>query len=566
MRPVGITLLTVYTISGKDGTGIMLYWKKEIFWGDFMKEDRLCLIPYPKRVIRTGGWCESAGNLVVKEQQEENSPERYRLEITQKGILLCGMPAGIFYGKETLRQLRDQFGDRLPCMIILDAPEFSYRGFMLDSSRHFLPVEDIKRLLDAAALLKLNKFHWHLVDDQGWRVEIRKYPKLTETGAKRKRAEFARLSVTEPEETHDFFTQEEIREIVDYAGKRFIDVVPELEIPGHESALLAAYPEYGCEGTDPADRRVQITGGIFRDILCAGREETASFLKDILDEYMELFPYSYLHLGGDEAVKEHWRSCPLCQNKMRELGLPDENALQQWLVRTMAEYLEEKGRHAVVWNDVLRGEKLSSSVAVQVWLGDRDLVREFTKRGGRIIQSSTEACYLDYPYSSIDVRKMLDFDPVPDYLKQNAQQVWGMECPLWTERVPDLERAAYLLFPRLPAMAETAWTGGKATSGLGSVSDENREKGDGAQEELRNEEQKKDDRYQSFRDRYRILQRELLELGLSGAPEKYWNMTPEDAAEDRREWEEMGNTPFLTDFRREEEELLERERAVYGRF
>lgn len=509
--------------------------------GKTMSEEMLCLMPYPKTVIRREGWCQSSTRLSEEVRKEQDSPEGYRLDITEDGIRIVGLPAGIFYGKQTLRQLRDQFGEKIPCLTILDAPQFSYRGFMLDSSRHFLSKEDIKRLLDAAALQKLNKFHWHLVDDQGWRVEIRRYPRLTEVGALRGRAEFAKIP--EPEKTHDFFTREDIQEIVSYAAERFIDVVPELEIPGHESALLAAYPEYGCEGTDPKARHVQITGGIFRDILCAGKEKTQTLLKNILDEYMELFPYDYLHLGGDEAVKEHWRGCPACQKKLHELGLPDENALQQWLVRTMAEYLEEYGRHAVVWNDVLRGEKLSPSVAVQVWLGDKDLVEEFTGRGGRIIQSSTKAFYLDYPYSSIDVKKMLAFPPVPDYLEGKEAQVWGMECPLWTERVPDASRAAYLLFPRLPAMAEKAW------------SFENSENGESDET-----------RFESFCTRYRILQKELEGLGLSGAPEKYWSMTPEAAAEDQREWNDMVDTPFLENFRKEEEALLDGERTVYGRF
>ncbi len=456
-------------------------------------------------------------------------------------------------------------------MEITDAPRFSYRGFMLDSSRHFLPKEDIKRLLDAAALLKLNKLHWHLVDDQGWRIEIRKYPKLTEIGARRGKADFARLS--EPEETHDFFTQDDIREIVAYAAERFIDVVPELEIPGHESALLAAYPEYSCEGTNPGELQVQITGGIFREILCAGNEKTAFLLRDILDEYMELFPYSYLHLGGDEAVKAHWRSCPRCQAKIRELGLSDENALQQWLVRSMADYLEERGRHALVWNDVLRGEKLSPKMAVQMWLGDKDLIEEFTSRGGRIIQSATDFCYLDYPYSTIDVKKIIAFDPVPNYLKDREEQVWGIECPLWAERVTDLKRAAFQLFPRLPAMAEKAWTnvpsGAEGMKNPEDMQNGENKKQDTADEAVANpcEDSYRTDRdYENFCRRYGNLRQELEKMGLEGAPEKYWNMTPEDAARDQKELENLLDTPFLQKFREEEEALLASEREVYGRF
>lgn len=531
----------------------------------------LQLIPYPNEVIRKSGWCRRSDRLQIQEGEVLGNPEGYCLDIREDGIRLAGAPAGIFYGKQTLCQLKDQFGGELPCMEIMDAPHFSYRGFMLDSSRHFLPKEDIKRLLDAAALLKLNKLHWHLVDDQGWRIEIRKYPKLTGIGARRGKADFARLP--EPEETHDFFTQDDIREIVAYAADRFIDIVPELEIPGHESALLAAYPEYSCEGTDPGELQVQITGGIFREILCAGNEKTAFLLRDILDEYMELFPYSYLHLGGDEAVKAHWRSCPRCQAKIKELGLSDENALQQWLVRSMADYLEERGRHAVVWNDVLRGEKLSSKMAVQMWLGDKDLIEEFTSRGGRIIQSATDFCYLDYPYSTIDVKKIIAFDPVPDYLKDREEQVWGIECPLWAERVTDLKRAAFQLFPRLPAMAEKAWMNVPSDAG-GMKNPEDMQNGEKkkqgtAGEAVANpcEDSCRTDRdYEDFCRRYGNLRQELEKMGLEGAPEKYWNMTPEDAARDQKELEDLLDTPFLQKFREEEEALLASEREVYGRF
>jgi len=519
-----------------------------------MNSVELHLIPWPSDVRLTGGThrsdaemtpvCHFTDSSLPEEARRQipgqaaqslplNRDESYRLRVLEDQIIMEGSPCGVFYAKQTLKQLQSQFGNAIPCMEITDQPRFSYRGFMLDSSRHFLPKEFIKTLLDAAALLKLNKFHWHLTDDQAWRIEIRSYPMLTQKGALRGKAHFADLP--EPEETHDYFSQEDIREVVAYAAERFIDVIPELELPGHASALLFACPELACEGAEAS--QVQITGGIFPQILCAGNEETSVFIKHVLDEYMSLFPYPYIHLGGDEAIKAHWRSCPKCQRKIRELGLKDENALQQWLLRQAASYLAAHGRHAVAWNEVLRGEPLPTDVLVQMWHGDEDLIKQFTSRGGKIIQSSTAAYYLDYPYYQTDLSRTLSFDPVPDFLKENESAVIGIEAPLWTERVTNRDRAAFQLFPRLPAAAERAWTTAQAPA--------------------------PSDRFQ---DRYRNLDTLLKQLGLSGAPEEYWDETPALAAEEKAAQARIMNTPFLHSFRRRQDALLDEERKVYGRF
>ena len=516
-----------------------------------MHKNALHLIPYPSELRLTGGTHQPeagmtpvcictdsscAGEVPYKDLPKadlsQDRDESYRLRILEDRIIMEGSLCGLFYARQTLTQLQNQFGDAIPCMEIADRPRFSYRGFMLDSSRHFLPKDFIKTLLDAAALLKLNKFHWHLTDDQGWRIEIRSFPQLTRTGALRGKAHFADLP--EPDETHDYFTQEDIREIVTYAAERCIDVIPELELPGHASALLCACPSLACEGAGVS--QVQITGGIFPDILCAGNEETSLFIKRVLDEYMTLFPYPYIHLGGDEAIKAHWRSCPRCQRRIRELGLKDENALQQWLLREAASYLSEHGRHAVAWNEVLRGEPLSTDVLVQMWHGDEDLIEQFTSRGGKIIQSSTDAYYLDYPYYRTDLARTIAFDPVPVFLKDNPSAVLGIEAPLWTERVTTPERAAFQLFPRLPAAAESAWTGKTSVPAP------------------------------RFQDRYQNLNALLCQMGLNGAPEQYWEQTPAMAAEEKAALERLMDTPFLRAFRHEEDVLLEKERKVYGRF
>ncbi|MBQ9613003.1 MAG: beta-N-acetylhexosaminidase [Lachnospiraceae bacterium] len=472
--------------------------------------------------------------ILPKTEQEGDAPEgSYRLSIRPEGLEIEGTEQGIFYAGQTLRQLLVQFGGELPCLEIRDWPRFAYRGFMLDSSRHFLPKEDVKKLLDAAAAMRLNKFHWHLTDDQGWRIEISKHPELTGKGARRGRAMFADLP--EPEESAGYFSREDIREIISYAAERFIDIVPELEIPGHESALLFSCPELRCENAD-GEPKVQINGGIFKELLCAGNEKTYPFIEEILDEYMELFPYPYIHLGGDEAVKAHWRSCPRCQAKMHALGLKDENAMQQWMVRCFADYLRKHGRHAVVWNEVLRGEALPTDIVVQMWHGDADLGGEFAERGGRIIHSSTDAYYLDYPYFVTDVSKILNFDPVPEYLKNSEQSVFGIEAPLWTERVVDLDRAAFQLFPRLPAVAERAWSPEKACGP------------------------------DTFFSRYTGLQGILEEMGLRGAPEKYWKISEADKAEEFEEYERITKTPHMLRFIEEQERVLQEEIRVYGRF
>ncbi len=517
----------------------------------------LQLVPYPAKVIPAEGVCclpaefadgaggrindltgimtgivTGAGICVTRKKLPEGE-EAYLLQIRPEGITIEGMPQGVFYAVQTLRQLIRQFGTRIPCMEISDHPRFSYRGFMLDSSRHFLPVEDVKKLLDAAAAMKLNRFHWHLTDDQGWRIGIRKYPELAEKGARRGKAMFA--DIPEPEESAGYFTEEDVREIVSYAKERFIEVIPELEIPGHESALLHAYPDLRCLNTGE-ESRVQINGGIFKELLCAGNEKTYTFIEDVLDEYMELFPFPYIHLGGDEAVKAHWRTCPRCQAKMRMMGLPDENALQQWLVRYFADYLRSRGRHAVVWNEVLRGDALPADIAVQMWHGDADLGREFALRGGKIIQSDTQAYYLDYPYFITDLKKTLEFDPVPEYLCGMEDAVMGLEAPLWTERVRDIDRAAFQLFPRLPAAAESAWT----------------------QKESRDPE--------SFPERYEALREVLNKMGLKGAQEKYWSISPEDAAAEKEEYERITKTPHMIRFVEEQENILKEEIRHYGRF
>lgn len=488
---------------------------------------KLNLVPYPKEIHLTGGIASE--NIHITEcEKTMPKKESYLLRIREDEIYIEGDKSGIFYAGQTLRQLQLQFGKELPCLEIIDEPQFTYRGFMLDSSRHFLPKEDVKKIIDVISFFKINKLHWHLIDDQGFRVEIDAYPKLTGVGARRGRSHFG--LVDEYENNSGYFTKEDIREIVAYAGEHMIDVIPEIEIPGHESAMLAAYPEVGCQ-----DKKVQVAtcGGIFDNLICAGKEESFTFVTKVLDELIELFPYEMIHIGGDEACKRRWRDCPDCQRKIKELGLIDENALQQWFVVRVQEYLKKKGKTVIVWNDSLRGEKLPTDFVIQMWMGDKELIADFVSRGGKIIQSSTESFYLDYPYAMWDAHKLLHYKLYPDFL-DNKDAVIGVECPLWAERITNISREFYQMLPRLPVMAECGWT---------------------VEEARRNDD---------FEERYAGIGDYLAKEGICGAPRAYWHISKELAETEMQEHNRTVYTPENIEEFKKQEEMMAQERAIYG--
>ena len=380
---------------------------------------------------------------------------------------------------------------------------FEHRGFMLDVCRHYMPPDEIRTLLRAAALLGLNRMHWHLTDDQGWRLEIRKYPELTEKGSVRGDSFFG--GTPAGERNSGFYTQAEVREMVDYARGLGIGIIPEIEIPGHAAALLAACPRFGCRRGGTGERwrdRVEIGGGIFPSLVCAGSDETLAFLRDVLDEVTELFPFPAVHIGGDEALKLRWRRCPDCRRRMRELGLGSENELQRWLVLQMGEYLAEKGRRTIVWNDVLAGGPLPGHFIVQQWLGGEEATRAFMESGGSVIRSDTGSFYLDYAYGRIDVRKIWETPRIPAYARGLEDRLLGTECPLWTERICSLERAAYQLFPRLTAVS-------LRMDGEDGVP------------------------WEAFLEEVKAAEERLeRETGLRGAPPSLWHLTAEEAAAD----------------------------------
>ncbi len=386
----------------------------------------------------------------------EGQQESYRLEISSLcAVITAETPAGIFYGIQSLRQLmpagaeNPQAEERaswdLPAVVIADRPAFGWRGMLLDCSRHFMDKEFIKRYLDLLAYYKMNRFHWHLTDDQGWRIEIRKYPKLTEVGAWRKEADGSKYG--------GYYTQADIREIVQYAAERHIMVIPEIEMPGHSVAALAAYPAYSCTG---GPFKVETRWGVFKDIYCAGNDSTFRFLENVLNEVIQLFPAPYIHIGGDEAPHYRWNNCRKCQSRMKKEGIADASGLQSYFIRRIDTYLQSKKRRMIGWDEILDGG-LAPGATVQSWRGFEGALKA-ARSGHDAIVSPTSHAYFDYPVKTTPIEKVYSFDPVPDSLEPEFRKhILGGECNMWTEHAPQ-ELVDSKVFPRLTAMAEVLWT------------------------------------------------------------------------------------------------------------
>lgn len=410
-------------------------------------------------------------------------PEEYRLAVKKRKVTLTAAgPEGLFRGIQTLRQLlppqiesSDIVSDvrwTMPCVTINDYPRFEWRGMHLDVSRHFFDVEFIKRYIDILALHKLNVFHWHLVDDQGWRIEIKKYPLLTEVGAWRVDREDQPWSSRKPQQPGEkatyggFYTQEEIKEIVAYAAERYITIVPEIEMPAHVGSALAAYPEYSCTGgpfTVPPGSVWPIT-----DIYCAGKDETFAFLEDVLTEVMELFPSQYIHIGGDEADKTEWRRCPDCQARIREEGLKDDHELQSYFIKRIEAFLNSRGRKLIGWDEILQGG-LAPEATVMSWQGFEGGTAA-AKSGHHAVMTPVSHCYFNIyqgdpatePTSFrglITLDKVYSFEPVPAELSpEEGKFIIGAQGCLWTEYVTDGKTAEYMILPRLTALSEVVWS------------------------------------------------------------------------------------------------------------
>jgi hexosaminidase len=393
--------------------------------------------------------------------------EGYRLEVRPDGVTLEAFtPSGVFYGLQTLRQLlppevetrtRAELAWSIPCVHIEDWPRFAWRGFMLDEGRYFHGKEAVLQTLDLLALQKLNVFHWHLTEDQGWRIEIQQYPRLTEIGSRRAGTRNGFCGKTHNHIPHaGFYTQADIREIVAYAAARHITVVPEIEMPGHSTAALAAYPEFSCTG---GPFEVATHFGIYPDIYCAGKEATFTFLQNVLDEVLDLFPSPYIHIGGDEAPKARWKNCPDCQRRIQAQGLAGEHALQVYFTNRIGVYLARRGRRLMGWNEILE-PSLAKDALVQYWRGNQGALMEAIRQDKRqVIMSTFLDTYLDHGYSLMPLIRAYRYEPVPAALAESeSASVLGLEAPLWSEWLPSRARLEYQAYPRTLALAETAWT------------------------------------------------------------------------------------------------------------
>ena len=405
-------------------------------------------------------------------------PEAYKLDVSPSQITIkATSDQGAFYGVQSLRQLlpigfenASYTGNtpRIPCLSIEDKPQFKYRGMHLDVGRHMYSVDFIKTYIDALALLKMNTFHWHLTEDQGWRIEIKKHPKLQEIAAYRSETLIGHYN-DKPQQFDGkpyggYYTQEQIKSIVAYAQKRHITVIPEIELPGHSQAAIAAYPELSCTGKqiEPATK-----WGVFEDIYCP-KETTFNFLEDVLDEVMELFPSKYIHIGGDEAPKIRWKQCKHCQALIQKEGLKDEHELQRYFISRIETYLNSKGRQIIGWDEILEGG-LAPNATVMSWRGIDGAI-EAAKQNHDVIMTPTSHCYFDYYQSEnndeplaiggyLPLEKVYSFNPIPDVLAPSERKhVLGAQGNIWTEYMPTEQQVEYMMFPRVLAMSEIGWT------------------------------------------------------------------------------------------------------------
>ena len=398
-------------------------------------------------------------------------PEGYRIDISaRRAQLSAGDDAGLFYGLQTLLQLADERGN-LPCVSIEDHPRYRYRGLHLDVCRHFFPVRFIKHYLDWMASCKLNTFHWHLTDDQGWRIEIKRYPRLTEIGGYRTRTQiggFHEDPITYEQGRYGgYYTQDEIREVVAYAAKRHIAVIPEIEMPGHATAALAAYPALAC-GHGPKSFETSGRWGVLDDVFCPGKEQTFEFLEGMLDEVLELFPSKLIHIGGDECPRVRWKECPDCRARMEDEGIEDEAGLQTYLTLRIGRHLEAKGRRLIGWDEILDGE-LAPGAVVMSWRGTRGGIAAARRRHEVIMTPSTYLYFdkkatdsYDEPVSLssslLPLEKIYGYDPDEGIAPEDRRYLLGVQANLWTEFIRTEGRASFQLLPRIYALAEIAWS------------------------------------------------------------------------------------------------------------
>lgn len=417
--------------------------------------------------------------------------EGYTLKSDKNRVVIDGnSPVGTFYGMQTLIQLlpvEKSNNLKIASVDVKDEPRFVYRGAMLDVGRHFFPVSFVKKYIDYLALHKMNYFHWHLTEDQGWRIEIKKYPKLTEIGSKRNGSIIGRYPGTGSDNTPEggFYTQEEVKDIVKYASDRFITVIPEIEMPGHSSAAIAAYPQLSCfpdEKTQLSDKMisdkskqelangrtkiVQETWGVFTDVY-APTEYTFKFLQDVIDEVVALFPSKYIHVGGDESPKDAWKRSEFCQKMIKEKGLKDEHELQSYFIQRMEKYINSKGRTLIGWDEILEGG-LAPNAIVMSWRGEKGGITA-AKEKHQVIMTPNSHVYLDHSQTKnekevtiggfTNLERIYSYEPVPKEMnEQDAKYILGAQGNIWTEYMQTPAKVEYMIFPRLSALSEVLWS------------------------------------------------------------------------------------------------------------
>jgi hexosaminidase len=425
---------------------------------------------FPFEIVTTSKRKSNSIILMLDDKLSRLGKEGYQLLVSEKMITIKAASAkGIFYGVQSLYQLfpPEVYDNKpvagidwsVPCVTIEDKPRFLWRGMHLDVCRHFFPVDFIKKYIDLLASYKINTFHWHLTEDQGWRIEIKKYPRLTEIGSMRK-------ETTGDSTPHGgFYTQEQIREVVKYAKEKFVTIVPEIEMPGHSLAALAAYPELSCTG---GPFEVGTKWGVFDDVYCAGNEKTFTFLKDVLSEILELFPGKYIHIGGDECPKTRWKNCPKCQWRMKVNHLKNEHELQSYFVWKIEKFLRSKRRRLVGWDEILEGG-LTRGATVMSWRGTEGGIAA-AKAGHDVIMTPNSHCYFDYYQGSEDkepkaiggflpLDTVYAYEPVPPKLSaKRSKYILGAQGNVWTEYMPNEKHVEYMVLPRLLAMSEVVWS------------------------------------------------------------------------------------------------------------
>lgn len=420
--------------------------------------------------VNTG---KANGAVVVTLNKSLQLPdEGYRLSVDARGVnVVSNTEKGLFYGLQTLLQLIPDEGSAIPFTEIEDYPRYKYRGLHLDVGRHLFPVSFIKQYIDLLAQYKLNTFHWHLTEDQGWRIEIKKYPKLTSIGGYRDQTLIGKLRVKP--EVYDgtpyggFYTQNDVREVVAYAASKYVTVIPEIEMPGHSLGALSAYPQFAC-GDNPGPFKAAQTWGVFPDVYCAGKEETFKFLEDVLDEVLPLFPAKYIHIGGDECPKDRWKTCKYCQKRIKDLGLKDEHELQSYFIQRIEKYVNSKGKQIIGWDEILEGG-LAKNAVVMSWRGTKGGIAA-AQQDHDVIMTPGAFVYFNYTENKGDegpithgsylpLSKVYSYNPTPKEMTPAQQKrIIGVQANLWSEYIATPDKALYMLLPRLYALSEIAWT------------------------------------------------------------------------------------------------------------